>query len=260
MTFDSPETPTTPDDKCVRCGYSLKALGDDTPCPECSLPAGTSRRAVGLVFADPDYLRRLIFGSMIAGAGVICWVIGKAFGVLMGSGATAGSTNGIITFFASAVTFAGWLLLSSRDPSGVSEREFRFKTVFRVLLIACLTAEFGELLSVLVPSLRPVLIQFGFGPFAAANGALNIPAQGLWFTVDLARAVIAILFLRELFNLLGNKQMSKLCTHLLWINPLLWTIFFACLFIGPIVATILTLIALVNVGTTANTLLKRQAI
>src|SRR5687768_5021146 len=50
-------------DDCYRCGYDLRGVADEQPCPECGLLAGRSRRPTDeLHDTRPDWLRRLSMG------------------------------------------------------------------------------------------------------------------------------------------------------------------------------------------------------
>jgi hypothetical protein len=52
-----------PKDECYRCGYDLRGVGDDQPCPECGLLAGRSRRTTDQLHdTRPQWLRRLAIG------------------------------------------------------------------------------------------------------------------------------------------------------------------------------------------------------
>src|SRR5688572_26901579 len=52
-----------PADDCYRCGYDLRGVADDQPCPECGLLAGRSRRPSDeLHHTRPGWLRRLAWG------------------------------------------------------------------------------------------------------------------------------------------------------------------------------------------------------
>src|SRR5688572_27496966 len=51
------------DDHCFRCGYDLRGMSDNTPCPECGLLAGRSRMpSEELKHARPRWLGKLSAG------------------------------------------------------------------------------------------------------------------------------------------------------------------------------------------------------
>jgi hypothetical protein len=51
-------------DQCFRCGYDLRGVADDQPCPECGLLAARSRRPTDeLHHTRPGWLRRLSWGT-----------------------------------------------------------------------------------------------------------------------------------------------------------------------------------------------------
>src|SRR4051812_31770025 len=51
------------DDECYRCGYQLRGVADDQPCPECGLLAERSRRPSDeLHDTRPGWLARLAWG------------------------------------------------------------------------------------------------------------------------------------------------------------------------------------------------------
>ena len=59
--IDYRATPTA--DACYRCGYDLRGIADDQPCPECGLLAGRSRRPTDeLHNSRPRWLRNLSRG------------------------------------------------------------------------------------------------------------------------------------------------------------------------------------------------------
>src|SRR2546430_3389303 len=58
------ETTQSPADACYRCGYDLRGIADDQPCPECGLLARRSRRASDeLHNTRPRWLRRISRGA-----------------------------------------------------------------------------------------------------------------------------------------------------------------------------------------------------
>src|SRR5580765_3129732 len=60
--IDYRATPTA--DACYRCGYDLRGIADDQPCPECGLLARRSRRPTDeLHNSRPRWLRRISRGA-----------------------------------------------------------------------------------------------------------------------------------------------------------------------------------------------------
>lgn len=245
-------------DHCVRCGYELSGLALDTPCPECTLPVRLSRSETGMKFADADYLRRIRFGALIATLGFLCLIGSETFGLITELTVSFGDVPVVLVFVATCTSLTGWFLMTSRDPAGNRDARFRFKTTLRILVFACFFLECGELACSLSPVARPHLIRIGFGPFPVADDPIATVLGAFWSLISLARYIITALFMRELALLLGNKELARFCKHLLWIIPLLWTVFILCFFIGPIIAMVLVLVAIARIGLTAHGILNTQ--
>jgi hypothetical protein len=63
MTETTADLVVTAEDTCYRCGYDLRGIADDQPCPECGLLAERSRRPTDeLHHTRPGWLRRLAWG------------------------------------------------------------------------------------------------------------------------------------------------------------------------------------------------------
>lgn len=64
-------------DECYRCGYDLRGIADDQPCPECGLLAERSRRVTDeLHNTRPRWLRKLAWGInfiLLAIAAAVAW-------------------------------------------------------------------------------------------------------------------------------------------------------------------------------------------
>ena len=118
-----------PADACFRCGYDLRGIADDSPCPECGLLAGRSRMPSDeLRHARPRWLRTLSVGTwltLVAWAGVAAafWLFGnnpyeQAWALY---GSTAGELQTLplpITLVGAAAAAGVWLLTGSEGRGG----------------------------------------------------------------------------------------------------------------------------------------------
>src|SRR5215217_4158067 len=69
--------------ECCRCGYDLRGIGDDQPCPECGLLAQRSRRKSDeLHDTRPRWLRRISMGVwtiLLALLVTVMWSVAQNF-------------------------------------------------------------------------------------------------------------------------------------------------------------------------------------
>ncbi len=69
---ESQEQCASPEDlPCIRCGYNLRELSPDGPCPECGIPIHRSTHGDLLSAADPAWLTRVIRGQTLVYAALV---------------------------------------------------------------------------------------------------------------------------------------------------------------------------------------------
>ena len=125
MSFPLPQSPPAlvvlDDIPCRSCGYNLRTLAHTGFCPECSTPVAASMGGGYLRNADPLFLRRLNAGLKLLRITVWCFALAPfvfrqmPFPTILSA----------ICIAASGAMLAGNWLLTTRDPSGLGEDEYR---------------------------------------------------------------------------------------------------------------------------------------
>ena len=82
--LEDPDHSNGDSDQCYRCGYALRGIDDDRPCPECGLLARRSRRPSDeLHYTRPRWLRRVSRGSNLLLLAILLIVISPALSLLL---------------------------------------------------------------------------------------------------------------------------------------------------------------------------------
>lgn len=115
------------DTPCRYCSYNLRGLPRDGRCPECGTAISQSLHEDLLVYSAPRYVRRLAFGVRVMFWSMLAEItVGIAGEVVAAVGVPAGRGVAILASLAgSAAGYWGTWLISTRDPSGLGEVNYR---------------------------------------------------------------------------------------------------------------------------------------
>lgn len=108
--------------RCRSCGYDLQQLSAEGDCPECGVAIERSLRSDALRLADPDWLRRVGWGSRLMVIGLLLWVVlGLTFGIAVGVMSMAAAQTAYIGVIAvgTLVSILGLVRFTAPDPRGL---------------------------------------------------------------------------------------------------------------------------------------------
>jgi hypothetical protein len=138
-------------DECYRCGYDLRGIANDQPCPECGLLAERSRRVTDeLHNTRPRWLRKLSIGTCVMLAGIVLALLWQPLSVTLDdrflwtvvtqqSGTIWVTPRPIIAYFqlrplgfeiAAALLLVGILLLTSPERYGPADSTDRRRRIW----------------------------------------------------------------------------------------------------------------------------------
>jgi hypothetical protein len=149
---------------CRHCGYNLRGLPVDQPCPECTTPVGRSVRGDMLRFSDPAWVECLARGARIY---VLAIVIGFVLGLILGGSiaamlAISGSipalaliASAVVVLFVTALQIWAYWMITTPDPGrDESSRPITVRAIARYGLI--LSTVFGFAGTLVDPQVRGI--------------------------------------------------------------------------------------------------------
>jgi hypothetical protein len=218
---------------CLRCGYDLAGIGDNTPCPECGTLAGLARLGTLLPLAGEASLRRLRRGTNLLLVATLCLALlplaAMAMGTLMAVAfATSGASGpgGVITAVVVGLVFfggnaavivswvRGWVAVASAcaDP-GLGETTRGVRRATAGLAWAAGTCAAVVLLLALIEAVEVL-------------GAVPPVIPGVVFVVGTlawsAGACTGMLLLRAVLVRTPAKAARRRVNALIWLSPTLF--------------------------------------
>jgi len=232
---------------CPGCAYDLSGLASDGLCPECAGPIERALKGPLLRFASDEVLARLHLGVVLVLAGTVAQLLMLVLGIvasvgaaMSGSSSAVRSVEVIAAIGSTGVSVAvliGWWLVSTPDP-GVAARwdAPRLRRWVRITAAVQIGAS--------------VLSLFGTLARATPTGSLGIALViGIAVTLLALAAWVAaffvqMLYIRWLARRVPNLRVVKWAEMLMWLGPLLYTVGWVALGMGPLAAIVLFFIML----------------
>jgi hypothetical protein len=210
-------------DTCYRCGYDLRGIADDQPCPECGLLAQRSRRPSDeLQDTRPAWLRRLSWGVrliLLAIGMAVLWPFATYIGQAQLAVTVAGTSKWAYPLWihlmwaggdvAGVVLLGGvWLLTSREGYPPADQADAWRRRLLRIVALAPLGAL--ALLHVTSQLSANTLARRGSGGPDAFNGPLPIIAFCL---ATLGGAPFPVLLYLQLRSLAKRARSAHLAEH-----------------------------------------------
>lgn len=255
--FEPPPLPNSPATleisvACRGCGYQLRGSLIDGNCSECGKSVEASLRGDLLVYAEAEYLRTLIRGTIIIEASLVVMVLGTLMVMLLSFmpviaqllpnvgqlGAIVGALsqfsnigNSLNMFAGTLVWTIGWWMLSRPDPSvRMNDRGDRPRRVLRVtLIISCVASLVIGGLSLFFPGMA-----MGWGTTrtgGGAGGAGVVPGLGLGTTIGatvlsfvawIIQFFASMMYIRWLAQRIPSADIYVRAKLYMWVLPLIY--------------------------------------
>ncbi len=223
---------------CKQCSYDLSGLVETGVCPECGLAIERSLTEDFLEFSAPAYLKSLhtgvvlILTAIIMKTAIVLSILGLGF-------LSSSNTTGIewvftgLRFFEFGVSLllaGGWWMFSALDPAFVGRLDgSTYRKAVRI------TTLLGAGVSVVLFPLQVLsnyAMSLGLMSTVAILGLLS-------FVFWVVGFFAAMYYLRWLSPRFPNRWVYKRAKLLMWLGPILFTVGWLCVGLGPLVAVIL---------------------
>ena len=223
---------------CKQCSYDLSGLMETGVCPECGLEIQRSLTEDYLEFSAQSYLASLHTGVILILSAIIIKLLIVLSTIALVSVAAmsqwlvvAFSIMQIGDFLASLTLAIGWWKFSSLDPaySGRLDGAGARKTV-RIATVVT---------AAIVIVVLPLEL---FSNFSSMSMTLTIITSILQWIALIAWVTgffAAMLYLRWLSPRFPNWKAYKRAKMMMWLGPILFTVGWLCIGLGPLIAIVL---------------------
>jgi hypothetical protein len=223
---------------CKQCSYDLSGLIETGVCPECGLEIQRSLTEDYLEFSSHEYLKSLHIGvTLILAAIFVKTIILFSAIAIMFTMITRGGMAGlvmsaleILDLVASVMLGIGWWKFSALDPAYAGRLDgARVRKTVRITTLV--------VAGVAVISL-PLHVMSNFVQPQALMAVISL-FQWISFLAWATGFFAAMLYLRWLSPRFPNWWAYKRAKLLMWLGPILYTVGWLCIGLGPLVALIL---------------------
>lgn len=214
--------------RCRTCGYNLRSQPLTGVCPECGTPVyETARtfRADDLVYADPNWLDKVLLGARLLVAAILISVGTSIFGGFLGLflGVSGAPPTGILimqwvlNLIVMALWIAGLLLLTRRSPHA-AEKGISARRAVRQLLLLLTAVWIGGIVAATMLAIQAFSNVSQLSPFPQAyfTATMLLAMAGM-----LVGAMLLAALLRHIRNLMiaaGAAGAARFATFMFWLQ------------------------------------------